>query len=30
MKFGPVPREQAEGKTLGHNISRPDGRRALH
>ncbi len=27
MKFGPVPVEEAEGKILGHNITRPDGRR---
>ena len=29
MKFGPVPLEQAAGKTLGHNIAGLDGRRAL-
>jgi molybdenum cofactor cytidylyltransferase len=29
MKFGPVPLAQAAGKTLGHNIARLDGRRAL-
>ena len=27
MKFGPVELDQAVGKILGHNISRPDGRR---
>lgn len=29
MKFGPVSVERAEGKILGHNIARPDGRRLL-
>jgi molybdopterin biosynthesis enzyme len=29
MKFGPVPLADALGKTLGHNIARPDGRRLL-
>ena len=29
MKFGPVPVEQAEGKILGHHITRPDGSRAF-
>ncbi len=30
MKFGPVPLEQAAGKTLGHNVAGSDGRRVLH
>jgi molybdenum cofactor cytidylyltransferase len=29
MKFGPVSLDAAAGKILGHNITRPDGRRAL-
>lgn len=29
MKFGPVPVSEAEGKILGHNITRPDGQRTL-
>lgn len=29
MKFGPVSIDEAVGKILGHNITRPDGRRAL-
>lgn len=29
MRFGPVSLDQAEGKTLGHNIAGPDGRRLL-
>lgn len=29
MKFGPVAVEQAEGKILGHHITRPDGSRAF-
>ncbi len=29
MKFGPVPLDQAQNKTLGHNIAGPDGKRLL-
>lgn len=29
MKFGPIALDQAVGKTLGHNVSRPDGRPLL-
>ena len=29
MKFGSIPLDQSVGKILGHNISSPDGKRAL-